>query len=84
MSLDSTVPDLDVYTAPNYSWDFSLRQSLPIEGLSLFLNGVNITHPANYNNRFVALGATTATRSEFRNGISYYPRRFQLGLRYGL
>ena len=84
VSLDSTVPDLDVYTAPNYSWDFSLRQSLPIEGLSLFLNGVNITHPANYNNRFVALGATTATRSEFRNGISYYPRRFQLGLRYGL
>lgn len=84
VSLDSVTPDLDVFTAPNYSWDFSLRQNLPIDGLSLFLNGVNITHAVNENNRVLAVGATSAVRSEITNGIAYYPNRYQLGIRYGL
>lgn len=83
-SLDQRDPANDTFSQPLYGWDFSLRQRLPIDGLSLFFNGVNISHPALYNNRTLVVGPDAAGPTEARTQISYYPRRFQLGIRYGL
>src|SRR5690606_29408632 len=55
-TLDQRNPADDAFTQPVYSWDFSLRMRLPVEGLSLFFNGVNVTHPAGYNNRTLVVG----------------------------
>ena len=82
--LDQRDPANDTFTQPIYGWDFSLRQQLPLDGLSLFFNGVNITHPAGYNNRTLVVGPDAAGVTNARTQISYYPRRFQLGIRYGM
>jgi hypothetical protein len=39
-----TRPEEASFTGNIYRWDFTLRQNLPIDGLSLSLNGVNIFH----------------------------------------
>lgn len=83
-SLDQRDPANDAFTRPVYGWDFSLRQRLPVEGLSLFFNGVNITHPASYNYRTLVVGPEATAPSEAITQIAYYPRRFQLGIRYGI
>ena len=74
----------DSFSRPNYGFDFSLRQRLPVEGLSLFFNGVNVTHTrgTNYVRRVVGLNATDV--SDAVSSFSYYPTQYQLGLRYGL
>ncbi|HEX7069921.1 MAG TPA: TonB-dependent receptor, partial [Rhodothermales bacterium] len=83
-TLDQRNPADDAFTQPVYSWDFSLRQRLPLPGLSLFFNGVNISHPANYNNRTLVIGPDATGVSQARTQIAYWPRRFQVGIRYGL
>ncbi len=84
VGLDQRDPSLDTFTQPVYGWDFSVRQRLPIDGLSLFLNGVNLSHPAQDNNRTLVVGPDATGVSEAITQIAYYPRRFQLGIRYGL
>ena len=83
-NLAQQIPQDDQFARPNYAWDFSIRQALPIDGLSLFFNGVNITSPAQYVYRRLAAGAeaTEVTRANTR--IAYYPARYQLGVRYRL
>ena len=84
VGLDQRDSAFDTFTEPRYGWDFSLRQRLPIDGLSLFLNGVNLSHPAQNNNRNIVVGPDATTPSDAITSIAYYPRRFQVGIRYGL
>src|SRR5690625_5981313 len=63
-NLAQQIPQDDQFARPNYAWDFSIRQALPIDGLSLFFNGVNITSPAQYVFRRLAAGAEATERSE--------------------
>jgi TonB-dependent receptor len=76
-------PETDQFTHNIYRWDFTLKQQLPIEGLSISLSGVNIFHNA------------TVTYSKFRRTIDgpifdnelstlYTPRIFEFNLRYTL
>ncbi|MCF7803095.1 MAG: TonB-dependent receptor [Candidatus Marinimicrobia bacterium] len=37
-------PEEDAFTGNIYDWAFTIRQQLPVDGLSLFLSGVNIFH----------------------------------------
>lgn len=83
VGLSQQDPTGDNFTQPVYGFDFSLRQRLPIEGLSLFLNGLNLSHPVQQNVRTLVPAGGDAP-IEANTQIAYYPRRFQLGLRYGL
>jgi TonB-dependent receptor len=76
-------PETDQFTGNVYKWDFTLKQELPIEGLSVQLSGINIFHNA------------TKTYQKFRRvdggpifdnelATIYSPRIFQLNLRYNL
>jgi TonB-dependent receptor len=76
-------PETDQYTGNIYRWDFTLKQQLPIEGLSVSLSGVNIFHNAikTYQKfRRISDGPI------FDNELStlYTPRIFALDLRYTL
>ncbi len=74
-------PEEDAFTENVYAWDFSIRQALPLPGLTLFLNGVNIGHtPVNSYRYFpVTRGGESI---DHVSRLSYNPRRFQLGIRY--
>jgi TonB-dependent receptor len=74
-------PEDDEFTGNIYRWDFTLKQQLPVKGLSIQLNGVNVFHNV------------TETYRKFRRvidgavfdnllGIRYSPSYFQLNLRY--
>lgn len=82
--LSQNNPADDSFSRPNYGWDFSLRQRLPVKGLSLFFNGVNVTHTrvSSYQRRVIGMDATGVSNAT--TSFSYWPRQFQLGLRYGL
>ena len=78
-----TRPETDQFTGNIYRWDFTIKQELPLEGLSVQLSGVNIFHnpTKTYQNfRRVDGGAI------FDNELStiYSPRIFSLNLRYTL
>ena len=76
-------PEDDQFTGNIYKWDFTIKQNLPLEGLSIQLSGVNIFHNP------------TETFQKFRrvlNGpifdnltrTTYSPRAFELNLRYNM
>jgi len=76
-------PEEDQFTGNIYKWDFTLKQDLPLKGLSVQLSGINIFHNA------------TETFRKFRrtpdgpifdnlSQVSYSPRVFELNLRYTL
>jgi len=76
-------PEEDQFTGNIYKWDFTIKQNLPIEGLSIQLNGINIFHNV------------TETYRKFRREINgpifdnlsstqYSPRVFEFNLRYTL
>jgi TonB-dependent receptor len=76
-------PEEDQFTGNIYKWDFTLKQQLPIEGLSIQLSGINIFHNV------------TETYRKFRRVIDgpisdnllserYSPSVFQFNLRYTL
>ncbi|MFO7447384.1 MAG: TonB-dependent receptor, partial [Ignavibacteriaceae bacterium] len=82
-SVGQTRPEEDQFTGNIYKWDFTLKQELPIEGLSVQLSGVNIFHNV------------TETYRKFRRvndgavfdnllGLQYSPRIFELNVRYTL
>jgi hypothetical protein len=74
-------PEQTSFTGNIYNWDFTLKQDLPIDGLSLALNGVNIFHNgvSTYQNY-----RTSPTAPITKNLVSvlYSPSVFELNLRY--
>lgn len=74
-------PELNSFTGNIYRWDFSVKQELPIDGLSVALSGVNIFHNGinTYQEYRTSPGAPVT-----KNLVSvlYSPTTFQLNLRY--
>lgn len=76
-------PEDDNFTGNIHNWDFTIRQKLPVEGMSLFFNGVNIFHNPVKTYREFKKGDPSQSVDRHLASIAYYPRRFQLGVRYG-
>jgi TonB-dependent receptor len=74
-------PEEDAFTEDVYSWDFTLRQRLPIRGVSIFLSGMNITHAPTHDFRHFRRNLAESIIDN-RNRTAYNFRRFELGLRY--
>ena len=76
-------PEEDQFTGTIYRWDFALQQKLPIEGLSIALNGINVFHnPIKTYQKFSrTVGGAVLDNLE---SIDYSPRIFELNLRYSL
>ena len=74
-------PETDQYTGNIYRWDFTIKQELPIKGLSIAINGINIFHNPIYTyqkfRRNVDLPVTENLQS-----VLYTPTIFQANLRY--
>ena len=67
-------------TSSYLRWDLSIKQSLMLDGLSIFLNISNLTE-ANDVNRY--MGSTTeATGSQNLASEQYYGKTYDLGFRY--
>jgi hypothetical protein len=66
-----------------YKWDFTLQQKLPIEGLSIALNGINVFHNPIYTYQKFSrtVGGPILDNLE---STDYSPRIFELNLRYSL
>jgi len=76
-------PEEAQYTGNIYGWDFSLKQNLPIEGLSIALNGTNIFHNGiNYYRRYRLKPDAEITDNLV--SVLYSPTTFELNLRYSL
>lgn len=69
------------YTGNIYGWDFSLKQNLPIEGLSIALNGTNIFHNGIESYRKYRL-KPDAPITENLVKVLYSPTTYELNLRY--
>lgn len=76
-----TRPEEDAFTGNIYNWDFTIRQKLPVEGLSLFLNGINIFHTPNKDYQKFKRSIDGEVQNNLRR-TTYVPRRFQIGIRY--
>jgi hypothetical protein len=76
-----TRPEEASYTGNIYTWDFVLKQNLPVDGLSLSLNGVNIFHNAIRSYRDYRLTSTSPITSNLQS-VLYGPTVFQLNVRY--
>jgi hypothetical protein len=74
-------PEEDAFTEDVYSWDFTLRQRLPIEGMSVFLSGMNITHAPTHDFRHFRRDNADPTIDN-RSRTTFSSRRFEMGLRY--
>ena len=76
-------PEEDQFTGTIYRWDFTLQQKLPLEGLSVALNGINIFHnPIRTYQKFRrTVGGQILDNLE---STDYSPRIFELNLRYSL
>ena len=76
-------PELMQYTGNIYRWDFSLKQNLPIDGLSIALNGNNIFHNGiSYYQNFKLKPDAPVTKNLVR--VLYSPTSFELNIRYSL
>jgi TonB-dependent receptor len=76
-------PELDQFTGAIYRWDLTLKQALPLMGLSLSFDVQNLTHsPTNTYQRFrrVVGGEVSDNVAQ----TQYYPTFYQLSLRYSL
>ncbi|MGD8779040.1 MAG: TonB-dependent receptor [Ignavibacteria bacterium] len=76
-------PEENSYTGNIYRWDFTLKQDLPINGLSIALNGVNIFHNGVKTYRKYRL-TPDAPISENLISVVYSPTIYQFSLRYNL
>ncbi len=76
-----TRPEGTTYTGDIYRWDFTIKQELPIDGLSLSLSGVNIFHNAVKSFRNYRLNPE-APVTENLVSVRYSPTIYQLNLRY--
>jgi len=74
-------PELMQYTGNIYRWDFSLKQNLPIDGLSLALNGNNIFHNGiSFYQNFKLNPDAPVTKNLTQ--VLYSPATFELNMRY--
>jgi hypothetical protein len=76
-----TRPEETSYTGNIYRWDFTLKQDLPLDGLSLSLNGINIFHNGVKSYRKFRL-TPEADITENLVSVLYPPTIYQLNLRY--
>ena len=76
-------PELDQFTGNIYRMDLTLKQELPVEGLSVSLDAQNLTHSPTYTyQRFCrAIGGPITDNVA---STSYSPTFFQLSLRYSM
>ena len=74
-------PEETSYTGNILRWDFTLKQDLPVDGLSISLNGINIFHNAVRTYRNFRL-SPDAPITENLVSILYGPTFFQMNLRY--
>ena len=74
-------PEESSFTGNIYRWDFTLRQNLPIDGLSLSLNGVNIFHNGISTYRNYRMSPTAPITKNLVS-VLYSPTIFELNLRY--
>ena len=74
-------PEEDEFTGNIHRWDFTLKQRLPIKGLSIQLNGVNIFHNVTETYRKFSRKDGGPVYDNLL-GIRYSPSYFQLNLRY--
>jgi len=74
-------PEADQYTGNVYKWDITLRQKLPIPGLSIAFNGVNIFHNVKKEyQKFPNSEGGSIKENLYRT--TYSPRKFEFNLRY--
>lgn len=75
-------PEEDQHTEAIYRWDLTLKQKLPIEGLILGFNGVNLFHSPTKTYQTFRRDNTSPI---IKNGVekTYEPRTLYLYLRYG-
>ena len=74
-------PEEDAFTGNIYGWDFTIRQQLPVEGLSVFLNGMNISHSPTKDYQNFRRSADADQQDNLRR-TTYNARRFELGARF--
>ena len=74
-------PEDDQYTGNIYKWDFTLQQKLPVEGLSIAFNGINIFHNPIYTYQKFrrTVGGPILDNLE---STDYSPSIYELNLRY--
>ena len=83
ITLVGSRPEDDQFTGNIYKWDFTLKQELPIDGLSVSLSGVNIFHNAiKTYQKFRRVDGGAISDNDLRT--LYTPRIFSLNLRYTL
>lgn len=83
ITLVGTRPEDDQFTGNIYKWDFTIKQKLPLEGLSIQLSGVNIFHnPVETYQNFRR--EVDGVNSDYLTRKTYSPRIFELNLRYTL
>lgn len=76
-------PELDQFTGAIYRWDVTLKQALPVEGLSLSFDVQNLTHsPTTTYQRFRRVVGEEVSDNVAQT--QYYPSFYQLSLRYSL
>ncbi len=76
-------PEDDQFTGNIYKWDFTIKQKLPIDGLSISLSGINIFHNATKTYRKFRR-VIDGPISDYELSTAYSPRRFELNLRYNM
>ncbi|MBK7106238.1 MAG: TonB-dependent receptor [Ignavibacteriae bacterium] len=76
-----TRPEETSYTGNIYRWDFTIKQDLPIKGLSLSLNGLNIFHNGIESFRKFRLTKDSPI-TENLVSVLYSPTIYQFNLRY--
>jgi len=74
-------PEEDEFTGNIYRWDFTLKQRLPIKGLSIQLSGINIFHNVTETYRKFRR-ETDGQAFDNLSGYRYSPSYFELNLRY--
>ena len=74
-------PETDRYTGNIYRWDFTIKQELPIDGLSIAINGINIFHNPIYTYQKFRRNVD-APITENLQSVLYSPTIFQANLRY--
>jgi hypothetical protein len=76
-------PEEDQFTGTIYRWDFTLQQKLPLDGLSVAFNGINIFHNVvnTYQKFRRVVGGPILDNVQSKD---YSPRIFELNLRYSM
>ena len=74
-------PEETSFTGNIYRWDFLVKQDLPIDGLSVSLNGTNIFHNGIKTYRNYRM-SPDAPITQNLVSVLYFPTTFQMNLRY--